>query len=129
MTHLKLCLTLSQSEDQQRKGGEFAFEISRLEGEQIRLPVEGKVDAYKLSWEDDSLPPPEFLPEKEDRYNDDEDYPERVDKTLFMRASKQIRKGFEEPNYKLLGGVCWDLLDRLKCTTKFTNGEIWHEGK
>ncbi|KAH8149783.1 uncharacterized protein LAJ45_05935 [Morchella importuna] len=120
-------LVIEDSADQQRKGGEFVFEISKLKDEQ-ELPVEDRIDTYKLG-KPSSLPPPEFLSEKEDRYNDDEDYPERVDKTLFMRASKQIRKGFEEPNYKLLGGVCWDLLDRLKCKTKFTNGEIWHEAQ
>ncbi|KAI5849653.1 hypothetical protein DFP73DRAFT_629848 [Morchella snyderi] len=120
-------LVIEDSADQQRKGGEFVFEISKLKPDEQELPVEGRVDAYKMN--PDSLPPPGFHSEKEDRYNDDEDYPERVDKTLYMRASKQIRKGFEEPNYKLLGGVCWDLLDRLKCKTKFTNGEIWHEAQ
>lgn len=36
---------------------------------------------------------------------------------------------FAEPDYDVVGGVCWKLLTTLKSRTRFTNSEIRKEGK
>lgn len=73
---------------------------------------------------------------QDDRYEDDESYPKKSGAIpgveMGMRVDVELRENqvYTEPdyNYKLLGGVCWDLLAKLKSKTKFTNSEIRHEG-
>lgn len=62
-------------------------------------------------------------------YDSDEETPDAntIGSKMQMRASKSIDSTFEEPDYEQ-GGVFWDLLDRLRSQTKFTNAEIQNEG-
>lgn len=46
-----------------------------------------------------------------------------------MKAGCEIKDTYSEPNYDVLGGVCWRLLYSLKSQTRFTNSEIKHEGR
>lgn len=68
--------------------------------------------------------------ELDDRYDDDEDYPEEntLGKTMWMKVSSDVEAEFAEPNFGEGGGVFWDLIDRLRSQTKFTNTEIKNEG-
>ncbi|KAL0638680.1 hypothetical protein Q9L58_002258 [Maublancomyces gigas] len=65
-----------------------------------------------------------------DRYASDEEYPTGIDSVkLGMKAGCEIKDTYSEPNYDILGGVCWRLLYSLKSQTRFTNSEIKHEAK
>lgn len=78
--------------------------------------------------------------DESDRYEDDEEEglpkPGGFPQELGMRvgdAPKPAKKGnperrFEQPDYETLGGVCWQLLTKLKSRTRFTNSEIRKEG-
>lgn len=67
--------------------------------------------------------------ELDDPYDADEDYPSvnTLGSTMRMQVSTTIADTFEEPPYQE-GGVFWDLIDRLRAETKFTNTEIANEG-
>lgn len=67
--------------------------------------------------------------ELDDLYDDDEEMPKpnTLGSTMQMRISSTIASALEEPNISE-GGVFWDLLERLRSTTKFTNTEIQNEG-
>lgn len=40
----------------------------------------------------------------------------------------KAERRFEQADYETLGGVCWQLLTKLKSRTRFTNSEIRKEG-
>lgn len=45
-----------------------------------------------------------------------------------LGKQQKIPHPFTEPDYGLVGGVCWKLLTSLKSRTRFTNSEIRNEG-
>lgn len=65
----------------------------------------------------------------DDVYDADDVYPSATTpvSTMQMHVRSTIADTFEEPPYHE-GGVFWDLLDRLRAETKFTNTEILNEG-
>lgn len=78
--------------------------------------------------------------DESDRYEDDEEeglpqpggFPEelgmRVGHAPRSHKDGKAERRFEQADYETLGGVCWQLLTKLKSRTRFTNSEIRKEG-
>lgn len=66
----------------------------------------------------------------DDRYEDDEGFPEMNKKGegLKMQVSCTPRPDFAELQCEHLGGPVWQILTGIQARTKFTNSELRHEG-
>lgn len=79
---------------------------------------------------DGDRPPTPTDSAEEDRYEEDEGFPEinKQGEGLKMQVSHAPREDFAELRFEHLGGPVWEILTGIEARTKFTNSELRHEG-